>query len=752
MKKLISKIDVYPLLIILIIGLFSVPTLIKKDFGGDFLAYFIPHYSYIFSNIKNGELPYWFPYSYLGLPEMFKSELALFHPVTLTVFLIDLVFNTKNSLNILGNTIEIVWFAFLAFGGIGFYRLTSKALGIEKLACFMGALVFCLNPLMLLTMNTIVFFGLNILPWIFYTLYQFLVNTKLKYFLGLVFINYVLFATGYPYFYVYFFLAEIALTLIVNLKRLPLFIISSALSFLISAFFLFPSVYIYSQSFRDSGVDSEFQLFTSNIPTRIVNILNPMPYGSSYSELDTAGVFTSNGVSWGIFSLVYLILGFLSFKKSKFNTWLFGTFVIALFYSFGGYMGSNQFFGNIIPFVNKFRSHSISLALTMFTGCIFIAQGVNAAIKGERHKIVEYTFWGITGLAFIGLSLVPILNPGLGDTNIKQLLSVARFIFIMGTSLGILYLTFKNNSKTFLYLGVVIMLLEFYFYFLNLNGHFSETIYSKQYEKNSLIPENNSKDFFRVYFDNNQFAYNSSQSKTFSFGGYETSTYKGWYSIQGQYGFMKTLKLSNVKYFVTTNPNWQESNLNVKLIKDTGPNEKPWETFVSNVEGLPFNSHRSLNTHYIYELSDALPRFFVPNAIKSCVGSDCSKKDNLPTLAVVREKIEDFSNPTPEKVKIEIDSYKSSYIKLKTTTSVKTFIVASETWDSGWSMTINGKDEKIYQISENFRGFIIPAGESTVIMSYTPPYLIYGIITSILGILLLIATYFKFNFLKNLIK
>ena len=107
MKKIISKIDFYQILIPVTIALFAIPTFLKKDFGGDFMAYFIPHYSFILQNLKSGSMPFWFPYSYLGLPEIFKSELAVFHPVTISIFIADYLFNSKNSLNILGNIIEL---------------------------------------------------------------------------------------------------------------------------------------------------------------------------------------------------------------------------------------------------------------------------------------------------------------------------------------------------------------------------------------------------------------------------------------------------------------------------------------------------------------------------------------------------------------------------------------------------------------------------------------------------------------------
>ncbi len=717
------------------IFLFAFKLLVRRDFGGDFVVYFLPHYNFIFSSIKSGDIPLWFPYSYNGLPEIFKSELAMFHPITLLALVANLLINKSEVMSYTGNIFEILWFVYLAFGSIGMFKLCSEVFKINQLCSLAAALIFSLNPLMLASMNTTVFLGISILPWIIYYLVLMLEHPSYKHILYFIICNYLLFAAGYPYFYVYFLLCQLGLVIAYGKNKFILFISTYTIAFLLAAFFLFPNTYIYLQSARNTSQSgSSFELFTSNIPSRIVNILNPMPFGESYSRQDPASVFTSNGVSWGTFALIYLAIGISQLKKDKFSIWLTCTFFIAFFYSFGGYMSSSQFFGNFIPLIDKFRSHSIGLVLSMFAGCIFIAQGLELTLNGIRNKNIEIGFWIIMLLSYIGLSAIPIIVPDYATSHLQQVLSLSRTAFLLLASLILLHLTAVNKTKAFIGLSLLFILLECHFYFTNLNGHFLDTTYNKYYAANSLLPINKNVDeLYRVYFDNNQFAYNTAKHKVFLYAGYETVPYRGWYDFQNKYGFNTSLALSNVKYMVTTNPAWHAQNPTAKLIRDTGPLEKPQETFVSTVEGLPYLSARSQNSHYIYELSNYLPRYFAP------INSDVNN---------LHVDIQQEPNPN---VQIDILEYKSDMIRMRVTSPDKTIVVGSETYDKGWQLTIDGKDSKVYKFASYFRGFIVPQGTSEILMTYRMPMLNYGILVSIGGVITLAAIYFNFDKLRKYI-
>jgi len=735
--------------IFIIIFIFSYKNILSRDFGGDFIAYFLPHYRFILNEIKSNGIPFWYPYAYNGLPELFKSELAIFHPVTLLVFIADLLVNKGNSLNITGNLFEVAWFSFLVFGAVGAYEFIYRIFNTGKFSALFGAICFALNPLMLPTMNTNVFLGIAALPWAMLFTANYVDNPNKRNLIFVILGNYLIFSAGYPYFYVYFLCLQLAYLIFNNYKRLISYIVLITLTVMASAFFLFPNIHIYSQSVRDnSRSEQDLQLFTSNIPTRIVNILNPMPYGKSFSEIDPSSVFTSNGVSWGTFPLIFLVIGIFTIGNNKKNYWLISAFLIAFIYSFGGYFFTAQFFSSFIPIIDKFRSHSISLVISMFTGAVFISIGVESTIKGIRVHGIEKVFTAIFLAFYLSLSFIPVFCPKCTDGNLPQILSLARTSFLLFTSLVLYYLSSKFRTNKFLLIGIVILLVEYHFYFLNLNGHFLDTKYSNFYRSNNLIP-NSSLDtnLYRVYFDNNQFSYNTGLNMTHSYAGYETVPYKGWYGLQERYGFNKSLRLSNVKYMITTNPNWSAQNQDASIIKSITPAENYGETYISTVPGLPYLSSKSTNTHYVYEISKYQNRIFIPDKVFGCL-QDCDIKENLPQEVVLKNQtdINFLENPLQTEVDYKIVNHSPNKLQLSISTPKPTFLVISETWDEGWTLKINGDTKKLFKVSNLFRGIYIPAGEKiNVEMSYFPPMLLLGSFITIIGIMIIFIILFNFK-------
>lgn len=73
--------------------------------------------------------------------------------------------------------------------------------------------------------------------------------------------------------------------------------------------------------------------------------------------------------------------------------------------------------------------------------------------------------------------------------------------------------------------------------------------------------------------------------------------------------------------------------------------------------------------------------------------------------------------------------------------SVPAMLVLADTYAPGWSATVNGDPAHIYQVNARFRGVLVPAGASTVTMTYRPLPVFAGLAVSFLtlGALLLAA-------------
>jgi len=730
------KVDlVNTILITLIIILFFLPVLIKNDFGGDFVAYFLPHLHNILLSLKDGYLPLWFPYSYNGLPGLFKSELAFFHPITQVIIFINLLFNVNDSISFTGNIIEIVWVFYLIFGSVGFYIFARKIINFTPIVSLIIAIVYALNPFTLQALNTIVFFGIVILPWILKSLIDLITNLNYINFLKLTFFNIILFSGGYPYFYVYFIISQITLALIINFKKSLFILMVIIFSAMMSSFFLLPGVYIYTQSNR-STINYEDNSMASFAPTKIINVVNPLPFDNMYSSLDRYGLFTSNFISWGTVTLLPLLVGLISLKYNKINIWLLGVFFIFLFYSFGPYFHSNKFLGGFIPLLYTLRSHFWGLTLTMFSGSIFIGYGIKELSNKIKYNNFKNIFWFFTLLVLTFLLLFPFLVDLLQDQYSTQLQSLSRFLILILFSLVIFEVYSNSKNFSFLYIFLIILIFEYYFYFNNMDSYFLKTTYEKYFSQNSLIPDNSKDELYRLKFENNQFAYNTSHIGLYSFVGYETVPYKSWYDMNSKYGSIESMNISNVKYLVTTNKEYKNDS-NFTFLKDTGPLEKPWETFISSTPNLPYWTPESTNVHYIYVNNNYLPRYFVPEEVIFCKGNNCKDEYKLPKIATVKSNIDyKFFNPRPELVRIENLIYTSNKIVFKIYSPDDVFLVGSDTWDKGWEASVNGSKTKIYLVDRNFRGFMLKGGTNILEMQYKPPFLKIGILITLLTTLI----------------
>lgn len=744
-KKISYKKDFLAILIlVLTICLFLVPTFTQKDLCCDFVGQTVPWYHFLLTSIKSGTIPFWSPYAYTGFPFLFTPSLAIFHPLTLLIILLNFIFNFHNpSIEITGKIIQYVFVLASCIGGIGMYALCRKLFNLSKFTALFAGLTFSLNPYWLHATHVVwMAWAFNSLPWIFLFLTLFLSRPTFKLFLLVTFCNVLVFATGYPYYYVYFLLAEVFLAILYGPKKTILFFLSLLNTLLLSGFFLLPYLSIMLGSARSESVyDFTFHSFASLFPTSVLLILNPLTYSANiYKYPNVSDLFTGVMPTWGTFVFLFLIYGLFFLKNKPIYRWAVIIFFISLFYSFGANLSAHSFFGTLLPIIYKFRSHNQVLSLTIFTGVLFIGLGVEAISKRLRVKYVDMAFWFICLSVFIGLTLGPVFfwNKIAGTAEFYKGTSI-MFLFLF-TSLIIVALATKYGKKSFLILGLVVMLIEYHYYFQNFQGFFTDNVtYEQFYKMNSTVLEiPSANNLFRVYFQQTRFSYNTSMIKVYSLEGYENNVPTVYGNLLSQYGgFSKLFQVTNVKYIVSAQNSLDKDRL-LSKIKTINPANYPDEFLPSEYA----------TSYYIYKVKDYVPRFYIPNKVDPCLDSKCWKEENIPQLVIVRGITRPIVNPIGG-TKIDVKKYDLNSIEMEITTPKMTFIASSEAYDKGWTLTINNKPSEIYYISNGLRGFIVPAGKSIVKMSYFPTYLFQGLMASIFGILMLVVIYKKRIFLKE---
>jgi Bacterial membrane protein YfhO len=78
-------------------------------------------------------------------------------------------------------------------------------------------------------------------------------------------------------------------------------------------------------------------------------------------------------------------------------------------------------------------------------------------------------------------------------------------------------------------------------------------------------------------------------------------------------------------------------------------------------------------------------------------------------------------------------------IRLEVRSDRPAWLVVLDSWDPGWSASVDGRGVDIVQADHNFRAVRVPAGSSTVRMSFRPPGLVLGSVVSGVTVALIVA-------------
>ena len=100
------------------------------------------------------------------------------------------------------------------------------------------------------------------------------------------------------------------------------------------------------------------------------------------------------------------------------------------------------------------------------------------------------------------------------------------------------------------------------------------------------------------------------------------------------------------------------------------------------------------------------------------------------------------STQTNQPGSVRIVSYEPDRVRLEAALTRPGFLLLLDTYFPGWSATVNGSPVTICRADYNFRAVPLPAGTSTVVFSYFPGSLRWGMILCGAGVLALAAAWF----------
>jgi len=747
MKNIFIKLSINKKEFLYILGIFSLLSFLffSKNFltafpGGDFLVYWYPHYPFILKSLKAGYLPLWNPYSVLGIPELFKAEMGFFYPPLTLSIIFNYIFNPSINLNIVGKSLEIINYLHIFIGMYGTFLFSRKVLKLNFIAAIFGGLVYAFSPFGLSGfLSLIPSIGNMLFPMLMYSCYIYLEDTKnIKKYLFLIFLNFCIFTLGDPYLYLYYAIAQGLMALICfDFKSFFPLGIAYINSLLLAGILMLPNFYMLTQSYRSGGVSNGFSQAYSFFPTRIIAMFDPLIYTDYLVNSDKNTLFSWSFLAFGALPLIMIVVGLSNFINKKVNIFLIALLVFGGLYMLNAFSGLPELLSNVLSYIRNFRSHPKIVPWVMFALSCFASQGLYWLMQSKKLTLkLEYAIPIFIGSIMLATFIIVPVCPNCLQDNSQLILNIYRGLIFLGIYYMLIKIYNKTDNKQLIVIAIIVFILEMHYFYTKIPALDFKTSYKKYFGKNSLIYDNPNKDeLFRYSFEENQFQYGTlSLNNTFSNNGYESAALKPYYTI-GRLGFMKTMEYSNVKYLISIRQNLDKTYPGLKYIKDTGPLEKPKETFISSIPNYPYWTNESTNTHYIYEVKNFIPRFFVPKKVISCKKTDCISSENPPEIVISKDIKKDLDNVFSENGNIRIKAYTPNKIELEINTSNPTFIASSEILSKGWEIKINNESSRFYDVSDGFRGFIVPTGNSTIIMNYVPPYIATGIVCTILGIL-----------------
>jgi hypothetical protein len=61
-------------------------------------------------------------------------------------------------------------------------------------------------------------------------------------------------------------------------------------------------------------------------------------------------------------------------------------------------------------------------------------------------------------------------------------------------------------------------------------------------------------------------------------------------------------------------------------------------------------------------------------------------------------------------------------------------LVLAQSWDPGWSATVNGERAEVLRVNLGFQGVVVPGGKAVVVLRYREPGLVLGFGVTVLAL------------------
>ncbi|MEW6095923.1 MAG: YfhO family protein [bacterium] len=749
---------------------------------------FYPTRYFVSQCVKDGYFPPWNPYIYFGFPFFGSLQHGLLNP--LSIFMYVLPFDIGFKLFIIGH---------FCLAGIFMYLL-MRDWRIGKAASLIAAITYTFNGYLL---SIDIFTHLTSACWtpLIFLFYNKAINSsKFKY---IIFTSISL---------AFQFLGEKPEILYTTVLTLILFTIAKAVmqyreegriiypskSILILSlvglisvglvlFQLLPFLEAVNYSYRQEGMVYHKATKWSLPPIELLTLICPASSGFVEFIWKFWGQDFFKSIYLGIIGIFLVMVAI--FEKRKRNVfWVaifFGSIILALGINTPFY----NFLYNSLPGISFMRYPVKFFCLTIFAGGILAGFGFDyllMIIKKEKIKPLIFLF-GVNFLLLIILIFWYI--------NIGKILFVLKLHYLQPPTIdgliaieGNYFMTFKNfslitiffsifnslilltkikriNLSIFSTISIFIIIVDLFFFGLNLNPLITQKFYSKKppvlkilkkdstgisrfmIEPRSLIETSYVKNYtlfeLRIRHQSILSPNFGLMHKVFGVQGYGFLVLKDYFRFEDKLSsgeefsnVLRLLNLTNVKYIISK---FEIPTDHLKLIYMEKKNDEEIRLYENpNYLKRAFFVPKARVVKDRQEILNILTsRDFEPQKEVILEGKIPNSKSQILLRNILR--IPNKSQIPTLKSQIQIIDYQPNKVAITTSSNQDGFLFLSDTYYPGWKAYVDGKPTKIYRANFLFRAIVLPMGIHKVEFIYSPLSFKIGFMGTIFTLLVLIV-------------
>ena len=701
---------------------------IKNPSIPDVVNQIMPWKKLTIDTLKNGDVPFWNPYSFSGTPHLANYQSSTFSITNLFFFIFS--FNNAWGLAVLIQPLLAAVFMYLFIRSI---KLSVWA-GLISSISFM----FCGFITVWMSYTTLSL-AISFLPLALFSIEKFYIKNQIKFLILLSLATSFSLFSGHFQTGLYFLIFVFAYILfkfyeIRNKAQLMQTIMFAIFGIFISLPQILPSVELYKEAVRSTVFQKIEPVSIRYLPT----LLAPDFYGNPV----TRNKFFGNYIEWSMFlGTIPALLGLYSISsKSKKILFFFVAGIASLIFSLNTPV-LDLIVGLKIPVISTSAVGRI-LVLFSFSFSVLAAFGFDILlndIKMKRRRKIIYWF-AFFSLIFSILWLI-IISKQVGENYLVSLKNFILPTFMFAVLvLGSFAALFKKKLlKIFIFLIVILVA-------------FDMLRFTKKWQP----------------FEGEEFVFPKTPviSKLVSFGNIER-TYgrfgaegNVYFQIQGtegydplyigRYGqFLESLDDGKINLSPRSGANFPiTAHYSPKIFDFMGIKyilEKRLDK--GTVWGFPFEKfpkdkfnliYREKN-YFIYENKDAFPKAFlvgnydvIPDDQK-IIDKVLNKDFDLRTSAVL-EKDPKIKNDQDLTGNTKIIKYEPNRVIIEIDVNREALLVLSDNYYPGWRAKVNGKEKEVLRTNYTFRGVAIPKGKNRVEMYYDPRSFKLGLVIALFSI------------------